>query len=587
MTSDRPDTQLLAAAVSAAGDVVYQWDLVSDGMLWSGRTHEVFGAAAESLFATGEAFHGRVNPEDLPNRLKSLSDHYLNREVFDCEYRVRRPDGEFCWVHDRGRAVFAGSGEPVRFHGIIRPVDRRKQNEARLEHLANFDELTGHFNRNRLRQSLQQLIVHGQRYGIPGAYISVGIDKLSLINDAYGYITADAVIVAVGQRLERIMRASDVMGRMGGDVFGVVLSHCPETEMRTVAEKVLRVFRDYPIHTPSGPMHVTVSIGGVAFPTHVQTSLDAITRADAAMHDAKRQGRDCFSLYRMTDEQRRSHRRSMAVCEQVKDALKEDRLVFAFQPVVDRRTGDVDFYECLIRMRQPDGSVIAAGQFVPTVERLGLVRVLDRRVLELAVRELSEHAEVRLAFNISGLTPADHGWLRALMAMVGNRPEIASRLIVEITETAAIQDIDETARFVSTLRGLGCKVALDDFGSGYTSFRHLKTLTVDIVKIDGSFVRNIAGNEDNRLFVRTLVDLAKNFGLCTIAECVETEADAAVLGDMGVDCLQGYYIAKPALDRPWRLLQANGSANPPPDATATAPTGPGFPGGLILRPVSV
>ena len=262
----------------------------------------------------------------------------------------------------------------------------------------------------------------------------------------------------------------------------------------------------------------------------------------------------------MTDDQRRSHRRSMAVCEQVKDALKEDRLIFAFQPVVAETTGEVEFYEALIRMRQPDGSVVAAGQFVPTVERLGLVRVLDRRVLELAVRELSEHPHVRLAFNISGLTPADHGWLRAMMAMIGNRPDIACRLIVEITETAAIQDIDETARFVSTLRGLGCRVALDDFGAGYTSFRHLKTLTVDIVKIDGSFVRHIAENEDNQLFVRTLIDLAKNFALHTVAECVETQADADVLGSMGVDSLQGYFIAKPHLERPWRLQEDSGVA---------------------------
>jgi EAL domain-containing protein (putative c-di-GMP-specific phosphodiesterase class I) len=229
--------------------------------------------------------------------------------------------------------------------------------------------------------------------------------------------------------------------------------------------------------------------------------------------------------------------------------------------------------------------VVPAAQFVPIVERLGLVRVLDRRVLELAVRELTEHANVRLALNISGLTPADHGWLRALMAMVGSRPDIASRLIIEITETAAIQDIDETARFVSTVRGLGCQVALDDFGAGYTSFRHLKTLTVDIVKIDGSYIMHIAGNEDNQLFVRTLVDLAKNFGLRTVAECVETEADAAVLGGMGVDCLQGYHFARPSLDRPWRLHSVNGSAGPPAAGALAPQSSPGI-GDLFLRRVT-
>jgi diguanylate cyclase (GGDEF)-like protein len=557
---------LVTAALMAAGDAVYRWDLVADTMTWAGSLGREFGVPPQVLFASGESFHGRINPEDLAGRLRALSDHYVTRQPFDCEYRMRRPDGEFSWVHDRGAAEFAPTGEPVALTGTLRVIDRRKQHEARLEHLATFDELTGHFNRTRLRQALQQIIVHSQRYGLPGAYLSVGIDKLALVNDAYGYVTADAVIVAAGQRLERVLRASDVMGRIGGDVFGIVLSHCPETETATVADKILRAFREHPIQTPSGPIHITVTIGGVAFPGQVQTAVDAITRAEAAMHEAKRLGRDGFRAYRMSEEQRRDHRRSIAVCEQVTEALKTDRLLFAFQPVVACASHEVQFHECLIRMHDPAGNVVQAAAFVPTVERLGLVRLLDRRALDLAVQELARHEHACLALNISGLTATEHSWLRALMALVGSRRDLARRLIVEITETAAIQDIEETSRFVATVRGLGCRVALDDFGAGYTSFRHLKALTVDIVKIDGSFVAGIAENDDNRLFVRTLVGLARNFGLQTVAERVETAAEAAVLAELGVDSLQGYHFGKPALTAPWH---GNGRAVREPAAAGT------------------
>jgi diguanylate cyclase (GGDEF)-like protein len=550
MKTTLADHSLALTAMAAAGDVVYEWDLVSDAISWIGPVEGLFGTPDAGQYATGEAFHGRVNPEDLPFRLKALSDHYVTRETYDWEYRVRQVDGSFCWVHDRGFAEFSREGTPLAMRGVLRLVNRRKQHEERLEHLASFDELTGYFNRSRLREALQEALVHSQRYGLPGAYLSIGIDKLALINDAYGYLTADAVIVAVGQRLERIIRASDTIGRVGGDVYGVVLSHCPEPEAVAIAEKILRVFREHPIFTPTGPIHVSVSIGSVAFATFVQTAGETIARAETALQDAKRQGRDCFRLYQGSEEQRRDHRQSMAIGEQVKEALKDHRLVFAFQPVVGH-DGTAAFYECLLRMRSTTGDIIPAGTFVPVVEQLGLSRIMDRRVLELGVEELVRSPDVRLSLNISGFTASDHGWLRSLVALVSGRPEVARRLIVEITETAAIEDIEETARFVATIRELGCRVALDDFGAGYTSFRHLKALTVDIVKIDGSFVRGIATNEDNRLFVRTLVGLAKGFQLATVAECVESAEDAAVLAAEGIDHLQGYHFARPTIDRPW------------------------------------
>jgi EAL domain-containing protein (putative c-di-GMP-specific phosphodiesterase class I) len=250
-----------------------------------------------------------------------------------------------------------------------------------------------------------------------------------------------------------------------------------------------------------------------------------------------------------TPQKRR--KRGSAIGAMVKLALCQDRLLFAFQPVVCAATGRVDYFECLLRMRDEDGDIVTGSEFITTVEHLGLIGLIDRFVLQRAIEELGTHPEITLGFNVSGLTACDRPWLQSLMSALRNRPGLARRLLVEITETAALHDIDETARFVDTLRHAGCRVALDDFGAGHTSLRHLQTLAVDTVKIDGSFVRNLAHSPENRVFLRHLLGLTRGFGLSTVAECVENAEDAALLRDEGVGYLQGYYIGSPTIERVW------------------------------------
>lgn len=240
-----------------------------------------------------------------------------------------------------------------------------------------------------------------------------------------------------------------------------------------------------------------------------------------------------------------------AIGSSLKAALRQNRLLFAYQPVVCAATGMVDYFECLLRMRDEAGKILAGAEFITAVEHSGLIGLVDRFVLEKAVRELGTHSEVRLGFNVSGLTACDRTWLRTLLSRLRNRPELARRLVVEITETAALDDIEESARFVDTLRDAGCRVALNDFGAGHTSLRHLQSLAVDTVKIDGSFIRNLAGSSENRVFLRHLLGLTKGFGLSTIAECVENAEDAAMLCAEGIDYLQGYHIGAPTIERQW------------------------------------
>jgi diguanylate cyclase (GGDEF)-like protein len=416
--------------------------------------------------------------------------------------------------------------------------------------LASFDELTGHLNQVRLREALEHALTYSKRSEVPGGYLVIGVDKLSLVNNSMGHEAGDSILIEIGQRLDRCLRASDVVGRIGMDRFGIVLGQCSEGQMARAAERILQAVRETPFATDGTDSHMSVSIGGVPFTEFCNTAYDVMAKAETALKQAKRDGRDRFVMYQVSEQQGEMHRRNLAVGNKVKDALRDRRLQFAFQPVVRAGNKEAVFHECLLRMRDENGEIIPAGVFVPIIEQLGLVRLIDRYVLDLAVQALTDHPSLNLAINISGLTSSDQSWLRTLSALVKNKPDVARRLIIELTETSALTDIEESARFLSAIRELGCRVAVDDFGAGFTSFRHLKSLTLDIVKIDGSFVRNLADNVDNQLFIRNLLGLADAYGMETVAECVETQEDARFLIGEGVKYLQGYYFGRPSMETP-------------------------------------
>jgi EAL domain-containing protein (putative c-di-GMP-specific phosphodiesterase class I) len=254
--------------------------------------------------------------------------------------------------------------------------------------------------------------------------------------------------------------------------------------------------------------------------------------------------------------------RGLAVCASVAAALRQDRLLFAFQPVVCAATGRVDYFECLLRMRDPDGAIVAGGEFISIVEQLGHIGLIDDYVLRKTVRELAGNPAVTLGLNISSLTACEGSWLQSLIALLKHRADLARRLVVEITETAALDDIDQSARFVDALRSMGCRVALDDFGAGHTSLHHLRVLSVDTVKLDGSLLRNLAESCERRVILRELTDLIKGFGFAIVAEGVESAEDALLAMEAGVGYLQGYHLGPPTMERAWLARDSGRSPTP-------------------------
>lgn len=547
--------ELLAAALDAAGDLAYAWELDRDAIEWSGRLART-GAGFTSGVTSSALFALHIHPEDRIHRDAALASHLEGRRDFDCQYRLRDADGRFAWVYERGSALRDPAGRPLRMFGVIRALGDRRAQQSRIEQLANYDELTGHFNRSRLREAVDRAISAGGRSSSHAMFLAVGVDNMTAINKSFGASAADTVLVEIGRRLDTCVRVSDEIGRLGGDRFGIVLAHCPAEHHQRAADKILSAVRGQPVATASGPVSATVSIGGASLAGEDLTSYEIIMRAEAALAEAKRAGRDCYIQYRTGAEERERQRRSAAVGNAVQTALHRDRVRFAFQPVVSAATGEVAYHECLLRLRDGGDGVIPAGEFVKEIEQLGYIRLIDRHILDKAVAEAAAYPGVTLGFNVSALTAADRPWLRALSAQLRGRPALAGRLIVEITETAALYDIEESARFVTALRDAGCRVALDDFGAGHTSLQHLQSLAVDMVKIDHSFIRNITTSPESQVFLRHLLGLAKGFGFTTVAEGVESAEDAETLRREGVDYLQGHYFGRATTEPPWRSAPA-------------------------------
>lgn len=551
-------------AVIAAGGVAYRWSVGSDRIVWSDNVADVLADADPSLIATGRGYASLLDADSTDTRYDAVMagdriDHGAG-VPFQVEYRLRprgRGTPDAVWVEDAGRWFAGSDGRPAEVFGMIRNVSERREREEQLRYLSTYDPLTGLLNSNRLAEALEATLSRAQRAGTSCALLLVTIDNLDTVNEAYGFDIADTVITTVCARLEAIMRAGDVIGRFAGNRFGLVLDNCRDDEMAVAAERFLTSVRDTVVDTGHGPVWSTISIGGVALPRYGDTMRDAIGRAEEALTEARRHPGDCFVAYRPSEERSRRRSRNMHAASEILAALKEDRLVLAYQPIIDAQTGRPVMYEALLRLARSPDELAPASDIVPVAEELGLIRLIDLRVLDMVLETLKRYPAIRLSANISGVTATDPRWFASFVERVRDNVDVADRLVVEVTETTALYDLEDTARFIAQLRELGCAVAVDDFGAGYSSFRNLKELNVDIVKLDGSFSKNLHGNAANQIFMRSLIGLAGSFGLRTVAEWVETPEDAELLKGWGIDLLQGYLFGRAETGAPWQTATAD------------------------------
>lgn len=553
------------AILASTGQAAYVWDLESDALSWSENAVTVLAAEAPEAIATGRAFARRLLPDTPVTRFDAVTGAKEpdtgSGVPYRIEYALERGGAEPLWIEDTGRWFAGHHGRPQRAHGLVRAVNERRAREQQLTDLCQRDELTGEINRGALTKALAEAVAAAVADRTACGFLLVGLDNLARVNESFGFDVADEVIRAVASRLRARLRGGDTLGRFSGNKFGVVLKTCSAEELAVAAERLLASVRDDVLQTSAGPVPMTVTISGVAAPRHARTAEDVLARAQETLDRAKKKQPGSFLAYRPSVEHEASRRENARVTDEIVRALNERRVVLAFEPVVDARSREPAFFEALMRVRREDESLILAEAVVPAAERLGLVRLIDCRVLELVLAELSAHPALRLSFNVSSGSTADPDWWGRIEAQLRPRPELAQRLTIEITETARILDVEEMRGFVRRAKAIGCRIALDDFGAGFTSFRNLRTLDVDLVKIDGAFVRSLVLSKDDQVFVRTLLELCRGLGVATVAEWVGSEEAATMLTDWGCDYLQGEMVGLASVDPPWALRERRVAAS--------------------------
>jgi len=541
--------------LAALGQAVFAWDIGSDAIIWGDQVASVFPGIPAERLATGAEFAKLIEP--APSlRTAALAQtspvHGADGTPYRVEYGVRMSAADpVIWIEETGRWFAGPDGRPTRAIGSVRINNERHARDEELTKLARLDPLTGELNRSHLIAALAEAIEETTRFRSTAAFMLVGIDHLARVNDAFGFDVADAVILDIAKRIRSRLRGGDVLGRFSGNKFGLILKNCTVDDMNVAAERFLAGIRDEVVPTKSGPVSVTASIGAVSVPRYARSTDEAVNRAHETLDAAKRRRAGSFAAWRPDATRDAQRRVNIRVTDEIVTALNERRIKLAYEPVVSAASRERAFHECLVRMDQGGGQVLLAPDIVPVAERLGLIRLVDHRVLELVVAELAAAPDICLSLNISPDTTMDPDWWAGIESLMLAHPGVAERLIVEITETVAIQDIDDVRGFVTRLKNFGSRIAIDDFGAGYTSFRNLRKLGVDIVKIDGAFVQNITHSADDRAFVQTLIDLARRLDIKTVAEWVQDEDAASMLRDWGCDYIQGRLIGLASSERPW------------------------------------
>jgi diguanylate cyclase (GGDEF)-like protein/PAS domain S-box-containing protein len=533
--------------VETSHDLIWATDALGRFTYLNNGAFDLLGIPPKELM--GRCFFDfEARPSHISNR-RFFSTLKRNGEVKNHIAHLMAADGSDRWIGINARVQHDESGQMCGIRGTARDVTEQHQAALRIEYLATHDALTGLPN----RVSLQRTLDHALESGEVGAVLFLDIDHFKYVNDNLGHRSGDQLICGVsGVLKEAVKQHNGQVFRMGGDEYAVHLPEALRAQAVELGEHLLEALRHYRFQstTQQRVSSVTASVGIALYPFHGQDVASLLSSADIAMYQAKDTGRNRVVLFDQDAQSlRRTHSR-VQWANRLRESLDADRLVLYYQPVV--RLADLRTVHCeiLVRMREDNGQVILPSQFIEYAESLGMVQEIDLRVVERIIEHLKSdqhrNAPMRYFVNLSRVSVSDTQWVRRFHALLGASAIDHSQLVFEITETAAMCDVDATQQFIRELKELGCRFALDDFGAGFSSFYYLKRFDVDYLKIDGGFVRDLASDEANRIFVRALCDVAQGLNKQVVAEWVETRETMHILSRMGTLYGQGYLFQRPA-----------------------------------------
>lgn len=458
--------------------------------------------------------------------------HFVNDPApLRFEALLATPDGlrNITWVHS---LIGQEGGSELLILSVGLDLTELKSAQARASYLSDYDTLTGLYN----RQGFQRRLAYALTELKSGALLLIDLDDFKAINDLAGHSAGDTVIQRMADRLRELQPAPRLAARLGGDEFALYFEPLPDAQLLQTARFLCKGDRD---------QHIATACVGIALVQSDCTTESLLGHADLALSQARAKGRSNWHLYNPADGTRESLLDRTAQLALITDALHDNRLALYLQPIIAVQSGQATHYEALLRVRTPDGQILPPAPLIAAAEASGLIREIDQWVLQHAIALIASRPGLRLAVNLSARSldnPELPTLLQGMLAQQGVQPQ---QLILEITETATLNQMTHAEILLTGIRALGCKLALDDFGVGFSTFQYLKHLPVDFVKIDGSFIRTLDHSEDDRLFVKALVEAIHGYGKLAVAEYVETKAILQWVTELGVDYAQGYHFGRP------------------------------------------
>jgi len=547
MVSRQHGVDLRFDLAASTGDL-WEADLTIGSLKLSTQFKERLGYEDHEIEDTPESWARLLHPEDRVPVRKAWLDHLKSRVPYNIDYRKRSKTGSYRWFHARGQAAWNESGRATIMAGVVHDITPYREAEARIDFLANHDELTKLPNRTLIRDRIAQSMAQARRNATQFAVMFLDLDRFKVINDAYGHPTGDALLVEAACRLRRLLREEDTVARLGGDEFLILLPNLSlSADAYVVAQKILDAF-ERPLAIGPLQAHVNTSIGVALYPRDGH-DVDALIRnADVAMYRSKDLGGGIYQFF--NSEMSRQTQRRVQLETHLRLALGRNELEVRYQPKVDIASGRLTGCEALTSWVHPAIGSVPPSQFIPVAEESGLIVPIGDWVLHTACAQSKAWLDaglgsIAVAVNISARQFHRQdvvAWVMETLRATGLPPQL---LELELTESLIAEDPDNVAATIKALRAEGVRFAIDDFGTGYSSLGYLKRFPVDSLKIDQSFVKNVGSEPDDEAISLAVISLAHSLRLKVIAEGVESEAQRDFLLKHGCDEIQGYFFSRP------------------------------------------
>lgn len=482
-------------------------------------------------------------------------------ELFKRITKTRQPLKNFTFSlkdRDQGIRIFKINGNPLfdeqhnflGYRGVKQEITAEQNLYQQIAYQAAYDDLTGLINRREFNQKLEYSVQKAQKYHTESVLCYLDLDRFKIVNDTAGHLVGDRLLAELAQLLKGMIRKEDTLGRLGGDEFGLLLEGCSITEAELVCEQLIRAINNYRLQWKTVEFDVGVSVGMVGIGQDATDATELLSRADLACYQAKNLGRGRVYIVENHDQELDLQQTQMSHVANVSQAIKEKRFYLVKQLIkpIRNQKEQRNHYELLLRLKDTSGNLIAPEEFIPVAERYGVITIVDRWVLEASLKSYQQFFAAQrdlVSINLSGASINDERFTNFAIDLIKKSQVPGDCLCFEITETAAIAQMNHAHKFMMTMKELGVKFALDDFGSGLSSFSYLKNLPIDYLKIDGSLVRGIPNEEYDRAIVTSINEVAHLMGIKTIAEFVETDQILEHIGRISIDYAQGYITGKP------------------------------------------